>query len=109
MLKNVDSLMETNPGRAYSTLKRMGAQPGDCTDSSSFSLPSHLSANLTAQESAEVIADHFADISQMFPPLSVDLLPEHVKVKLITDTRTPPVISVEENRGSKETSFWCSL
>jgi hypothetical protein len=76
--KNVETLKDTKPGRAFRTLKRMGAQPGYCTDSNSFTLPSHQSNNLTAQESAECIADHFADISKSFPTLSTDLLPEHV-------------------------------
>ena len=96
MDKNVESLKETNPGRAYSTLKRMGAQPGDCSDSHTFTLPSHQSANLTPKQSAECIAEHFSEISKTFPPLSVDLLPERVKTKLRTDTRPPPVISVDE-------------
>ena len=31
MEKNVVELKDTNPGQAYNILKRMGAQPGDCT------------------------------------------------------------------------------
>ena len=38
--KNMDELMECKPGQAYSVLKRMGAQPGDCIDSNTFTLPS---------------------------------------------------------------------
>ena len=71
--KNVEELKNVNPGRAYKTLKRMGAQPGDCNDSGSFNLPSH--AGYSALESAECIADHFANISGTFPPLSVGQLP----------------------------------
>ena len=37
----IDGLKETKPGKAYKLLKDMGAQPGDCTDSKSFLLPSH--------------------------------------------------------------------
>ena len=94
--KNVESLKDTQPGRAFRTLKKMGAQPGDCTDSNSFTLPSHQSKNLTAQESAECIADHFADISKSFPPLSTGLLPERVQAKLKSDQQPPPVITVED-------------
>ena len=32
MHKNINALKDTNPGQAYSILKRMGAHPGDCTD-----------------------------------------------------------------------------
>ena len=47
LLKNVGTLMDSNPGKAYSTLKRMGAKPGDCTDSNTFSLTnSHHNSQL---------------------------------------------------------------
>ena len=92
--KNVEELKNVNPGRAYKTLKRMGAQPGDCTDSGSFQLPSH--AGYSALESAECIADHFANISGTFPPLSFERLPSRVQTKLTSDRRAPPEITVEE-------------
>ena len=60
----------------------MGAQPGDCSDEGSFTLISHLEDNLTSEQSIERIAQHFAQISQEFPPLNFDLLPEEVKTKL---------------------------
>ena len=31
--KNIDSLKDTNPSKAYSILKKMGAKPGDCEES----------------------------------------------------------------------------
>ena len=71
----------------------MGAQPGDCNDSGSFNLPSH--AGYSALESAECIADHFANISGTFPPLSVEQLPSRVQTKLAADRRVPPEITVE--------------
>ena len=90
--KNMDTLKEKNPGQAYSILKRLGAQPGDCTDSNGFTLPSHLEDNLTEEQSAERIATHFAEISQQFPPLDTALLPERVQSKLQEES-TPPTIS----------------
>ena len=61
----------------------MGAQPGDCIDASNtFTLPNHEGENLTEEESAEQIAEHFAAISQEFPPLDVSQLPDRVKTKL---------------------------
>ena len=62
--KSVRALMEDNPGKAYATLKRMGAQPGDCLDEGSFRLKEHTDANLSLAESAERISEHFAAISQ---------------------------------------------
>ena len=94
--KNVESLKFTNPGRAYSTLKRLGAQPGDTTDANTFTLPNHASENLTAQQSADRIAEHFAAISSEFPALSVKNLPERVLTKLGTDKRPPPTITPEQ-------------
>ena len=92
MEKNVTELKETNPGKAYRILKKMGAQPGDCADSNTFTLPEHASQNLTNQEAAEQIAAHFAEISQQYPSLSVDLLPDRVQVKLQEES-TPPTIT----------------
>ena len=78
--KNVDSLKESNPGQAYNILKKMGAQPGECEEQSSFTLPSH--SDLTPLESAEKIAEHFSKISREFPPLNMETLPERVVQKL---------------------------
>ena len=76
----------------HNTLKKMGAQPGDCIDSNIFTLPNHERENLTEVESAERIALHFAQISQEFPPLDVNCLPTRVQTKLL-DKNCPPVIS----------------
>ena len=90
--KNMDYIMETNPGKAYCILKRMGAQPGDCVDTNTYSLPGHETEGLTDEESAERIATHFAGISQEFPPLNINSLPLHVQRK-IKDNGEPPTIS----------------
>ena len=74
--------MEDDLGKAYKSLKKMGAQPGDCSDEGSFSLISHLNENLSTEESTERIANHFARISQEFLPLNTDLLPNDVKAKV---------------------------
>ena len=70
----------------------MGAQPGDCLDSNTFTLPNHATLNLSDEESAEQIACHFAEISNQYPPLNVNLLPERVQEKL-KNTSPPPVIT----------------
>ena len=93
--KNLDALKETKPGQAYSILKKMGAQPGDCIDSNSFSLPSHEADNLTEEQSAEHIATHFAEISQQFPPLDISTLPLHVQKKLKCQDKAPVVSEYE--------------
>ena len=73
-------------------------------NSNYFSLLSHESENLTAQQSAERIVIHFADISQSFTPLEVRLLPSHVQTKLRTDDRPLLVISVEETWRKLDTA-----
>ena len=80
--KNVRELKIANPGKAYSILKRLGAQPGDCEDLNGVTLPSHTDSHLTEEQSAEIIANHFAAISQEFIPFDVKNLPEYVQDKL---------------------------
>ena len=82
--KNVRSLMEDDPGKAYRSLKKMSSQPGDCEDETSFTLLSHIEDNLTTTQSIEKIADYFAQISQEYPPLNMNLLPDHVRAKVLT-------------------------
>ena len=93
--KNLDALKDTNPGKAFNILKRMGSMPGDCIDGNTFTLPSHEQENLSDEQCAEHIADHFAEISNRYPPLDVATLPAHVKNKLQCSDR-PPVVSENE-------------
>ena len=78
--KNVDSLKECEPGKAYNVLKRMGAMPGELDNPSLFTLPCF--ENLNPEQSAEKIAEHFSHISREFPPLKVESLPRRVQLKL---------------------------
>ena len=76
----------------------MGAQPNDCIDSNTFTLPSHEVENLSDEESAERIAQHFATISQEYPPLDVSSLPERVQTKLECEESPPAVSDYEAYR-----------
>ena len=80
--KNVRSMIDEDYGQAYQSLKKLGSQPGDCSDEGAFTLISHLEENLSTEESIERIAEHFAKISQEFPPLRITLLPDKVKEKV---------------------------
>ena len=93
--KNLDELRQAHPGKAFNILKRLGAKPGDGTEGSTFSLPAHENENLSAEQSAERIANHFAAISQEFPPLNLKLLPVRVNTKLQA-CAVPPIISEYE-------------
>ena len=61
--KHMEELRVAKPGQAFSVLKRLGAQPGESTDSNTFSLGTHESESLTPQQCAESIALHFSQIS----------------------------------------------
>ena len=88
----IDDLKLTKPGKAFQILKNLGAQPGDCTDGQTFTLPSHQSDNLTDQQCADRIAEHFASISGEYQRLDKELLPSRVKRRLLEHS-TPPTIS----------------
>ena len=95
MNKKVEALKITEPGKAFKILKTMGAKPGDSVDDLSFTLPAHQKEGLTSKQSAEKIAEYFSKISNEYPPLNIDLLPERVKSILKTPS-SPPIISEYE-------------
>ena len=99
--KNMDNLMECKPGQAYNILKKMGAQPGDCIDANTFTLPSHESESLSDSQSAEKIANYFSRISEQFPPLDRKLLPERVQKKLESESFPPKVDTLDVYRKVK--------
>ena len=80
--RNVRTLLETEPGKAYNVMKRLGAQPGDDVDAGSFQIPEHVSLGLTAAQSADRIAEKFAQISQEYPALQIENLPTRVFQKI---------------------------
>ena len=80
--KNSTALKQENPGKAFATLRKMGAQPGDCGDEGSFSLQNHMEANMSIEDCTESIANHFSAISQEYPPLNIANLPPELQHKL---------------------------
>ena len=80
--KNVTALKEEDPSKAFKTLKKLGAHPGECLEEGSFTLTSHTEQNLTEKESVERIASHFAAISNEFPAFNEKCLPSHVQEQL---------------------------
>ena len=91
--KNLGNIRQSKPGQIFSVLKRLGAQPGEGSESNIFSLREHETECLSPDQSAERIAEHFASISQEFPPLNVNLLPSRVKDKILSCDSKPPQIS----------------
>ena len=80
--KCVTNLKKDHPGKAAATLKRMGAQPGDCVEGSSFTLLSHIRENLTVEQQLERLTDYFVSVSQEFPPLEIEQLSDYTRQKL---------------------------
>ena len=95
--KNVDTLKVTDPGKAFSILKRMGAQPGeDAEDMNTFSIPGY--EHLSPTQAADKIAEHFSKVSREFPPLDKDILPERVRLKIAnpeSESRIPVIFEHE--------------
>ena len=75
LTKTVNELKFSNPGKMYSILKHLGSKPSKSESNGSFSLLLHLEKNLSNNQSAEIIAEHFAAISQEFSPLIINDLP----------------------------------
>ena len=71
--------MQAEPGQAYKVLKRMGAQPGENPEDGSFLLPKYVKLGLSAEDSADRLAQSFADIPQEFPPLVIESLPDRIQ------------------------------
>ena len=92
MRTKIEALKTAQPGKAFGVLKSMGAQPGDCTDDQTFTLPTHQSEGLTDQQSAERIADYFAAISNEYQSLDLELLPPRVQAGLRVKS-IPPIIT----------------
>ena len=80
--KCVTDLKTEHPGRAAATLKRMGAQPGDCGDDGSFTLLNHIQEGLSVDEQLERFSEYFVSVSQEFPPLELSQLSEETNKKL---------------------------
>ena len=90
--KNVSDLKSVNPARAASILKRLGGAPGDCADKGDFTVLSHQTQNLSAEECTARILKYFTDISKEYEPLDICRLPVRVKVKLLEKGQQIPTI-----------------
>ena len=65
----------------YAALRKLGDRPGQ-DNTSVFSLPSHIEKRYTAAQSAEVIADNFASISQCYAPINISNFPPKMREDL---------------------------
>ena len=98
MLKYLEKIVievsEGRRGSCYPALKKLGLQPGH-ESQASFQLPAHL--DLSAAQSAELIAAHFSSISQEYEPVQTSSLSPNIQEYLSrTDTSTAPVLTFTE-------------
>ena len=80
-VKVLEDVRNGNRSSAYSALRKLGVRPGDSTENT-FTLTSHVDNNLSAQQSAELIADHFAAISQNYEPIKLENFPPNIREAL---------------------------
>ena len=66
-------MQEGKRGSAYSAIGKLGNKPGE-SGKPCFILPAYVEQQLTAQQSAEKLANHFSKISQTVDPLEVEKL-----------------------------------
>lgn len=59
-------MKKENHGKAFATLKRLSAKPGDCQELGSFTLESHVRENIRTEEQIEINSDFFVSVSQEF-------------------------------------------
>ena len=69
--KIIEDVRTGDRSSSYAALRKLGVRPGDQL-SNTFDLPAHSESNLSASESAELIADHFAAISMEYAPIKIE-------------------------------------
>ena len=83
--KIIQQVWDGKRGSAYSALKKLSLRSDQLQ--TTFRLPGHVSLNYTSSQSAEVIADYFAQISMEFRPIDINMLPPNIRSYV---ENTPP-------------------
>ena len=92
-----DDVINGERSSSYAAIPRLGARPGDPEPTATFMLPSHIDQNITAAQSAEIIADHFSAISQEYEPISIEKFLPKMRDKLTNpDMSVVPRLSESE-------------
>ena len=87
--KLIAEVAEGKRGSSYKAIKKLGT--GKVEDVN-FQIPSHVESDFSAQESAEIIADHFSRISQEFDPIDPSKFSPSLKNKLSQPMNDIPVL-----------------
>ena len=94
-IQKIEDLKNCNIGQFYRKIKEVGSKLGEGSDAT-FTLPGHLELNLNENAAAEKIAKHFSAISQEFPPINAENLPERVKNKIFQPDVSKEAPTIEE-------------
>ena len=95
--KIIDDVKNGTKTSTYKALRRLGVRPGDDSSSDVFKLPDHISKHLSAEESANLIADHFSAISMEYEPINVNNFSPKLKAKFNSpDMTCVPVLTEHE-------------
>ena len=76
--KIFEEIQTGNRNSVYAALRKLGARPGE-QQTNTFTLQSHQDRGLSSRESAEIIADYFATISQEYEPINIDNFSPNIK------------------------------
>ena len=79
-------------------LINLGERQGEAKGSS-FNFQIHVDRGLSSLESAEILAEHFSEISQELPPLRFESLPQNVRQFLLQ--RDPPGFFRTESKAQR--------
>ena len=77
--KQMEKLRTSNRNSGYSILKKMGARMGE-NFNNDLNFSNHI--NMTSQQIADDIAQHFSAISQEYEPLNINQLNNDIKKKM---------------------------
>ena len=78
--KIIEDVKTGNKKSVYSALRKLGVRPGE-SSGGTFTLPEH--ANLSAQQAAGLMADHFSLISQNYAPIDIRNFPPKMREVLL--------------------------
>ena len=80
--KVLNEVQTGSKNSAYAAIKKLGAHPSDFN--SGFTLPKHTELGLSNFQSVEIIAEHFAAISNTFDPIKISKFSPNLRQKMIT-------------------------
>ena len=93
-VEKIEELKNCNLGQFYKKIKEVGSRLGE-SNNSTFTLPDHIDLDINI--AAEKIAKHFSTISQEFPPIDAESLPQRVKKKIFHSNVTKGAPTIEEH------------